>query len=70
MNKLSELMKDALLKAKQCDFDVFNALNILDNALFLEELKFAAGDGYLHYYIYNWDMQKRIVPGDVGVVLV
>ena len=63
-------MKDALLKAKSLDLDVFNALNILDNTLFLDELKFSAGDGYLHFYLYNWDMQRRLVPGDIGVVLV
>ena len=49
-------MKDALIKAKTLDLDVFNALNILDNSLFLDELKFSSGDGYLHYYIYNWDL--------------
>lgn len=35
-------------------FDVFNALTLHDNPLFLEELKFGAGDGQLHYYLYNY----------------
>lgn len=42
---------DSVLQAK---FDVFNALTLHDNPLFLEQLKFGAGDGQLHYYLYNW----------------
>lgn len=38
----------------QLDFDVFNALTLLDNPLFLDELKFGAGDGYLNYYVFNY----------------
>lgn len=38
----------------QAHFDVFNALTLHDNPLFLEELKFGAGDGQLHYYLYNY----------------
>ena len=26
----------------------------MDNALFLEEQKFGAGDGQLHYYLFNY----------------
>ncbi|KAF1964824.1 glycylpeptide N-tetradecanoyltransferase [Bimuria novae-zelandiae CBS 107.79] len=52
--RLNELIKDALILAKQADFDVFNALTLLDNPLFLEDQKFGAGDGNLHYYLYNY----------------
>jgi glycylpeptide N-tetradecanoyltransferase len=48
--------------------DVFNALNVMENEVFLEDLKFGAGDGSLHYYVYNWrcpEMQAK----DVGLVL-
>lgn len=38
----------------QLGFDVFNALDVMDNKTFLEELKFGVGDGNLHYYFYNW----------------
>jgi glycylpeptide N-tetradecanoyltransferase len=34
--------------------DVFNALDLMDNQEFLEELKFGIGDGNLQYYVYNW----------------
>ena len=38
----------------QADFDVFNALDLMDNKDFLSELKFGIGDGNLQYYLYNW----------------
>ena len=52
----------------QNDFDVFNALDLMDNAEFLEKLKFGIGDGNLQYYLYNW----RCPPmknENVGLVL-
>ncbi|KAK9462137.1 acyl-CoA N-acyltransferase [Lipomyces oligophaga] len=52
--RLMDLFNDALILAKRLDFDVFNALTLLDNPLFLEELKFGGGDGYLHYYLFNY----------------
>ncbi|KAK6528977.1 glycylpeptide N-tetradecanoyltransferase [Orbilia ellipsospora] len=52
--RLNELMNDALIIAKGLNFDVFNALTLLDNVLFLVDQKFGAGDGQLHYYLYNW----------------
>ena len=66
---------------QQAHFDVFNALTLQDNPLFLEQLKFGAGDGQLHYYLFNYrtphvnggvnernqpDEKKR---GGMGVVL-
>lgn len=38
----------------QKGFDVFNALDLMENKTFLEKLKFGIGDGNLHYYLYNW----------------
>lgn len=38
----------------QANFDVFNALDLMDNKEFLEPLKFGVGDGNLQYYLYNW----------------
>lgn len=53
--RLNELMNDALITAKKYKFDVFNALTVLDNNCFLEQQKFGAGDGQLHYYLYNYN---------------
>lgn len=47
-------MNDALILAKKNKFDVFNALSLADNALFLNDQKFGAGDGSLHYYLFNY----------------
>lgn len=65
---LHELMYDALIYAKQRDFDVFNALNVMENESFLKELKFGIGDGFLQYYLYNWKCPK-IDPAGMGLVL-
>lgn len=52
--RLNELMHDALVLAKKNKFDVYNALSLADNALFLEQQKFGPGDGQLHYYLFNY----------------
>jgi len=63
-----ELMQDGLILAKQRGFDVFNALDIMENKSFLEELKFGIGDGHLQYYLYNWGCQE--MPSQkIGLVL-
>lgn len=79
--RLLMLMTDALIVAKKARFDVFNALTLYDNPLFLEQLKFGAGDGQLHYYLYNYrtapiagGVNSRNLPdenqrGGVGIVM-
>ncbi|KAK7983261.1 hypothetical protein PG989_010663 [Apiospora arundinis] len=52
--RLNELMGDALILSRRYKFDVFNALSLMDNGLFLEEQKFGPGDGQLHYYLFNY----------------
>lgn len=59
-----ELINDALISAKNMGFDVFNALNLMENKEFLEPLKFGIGDGNLQYYLYNWRCPS-IVPEKV-----
>ncbi|XP_069815578.1 glycylpeptide N-tetradecanoyltransferase 2 [Dendropsophus ebraccatus] len=51
---LLDLMNDALIIAKLKGFDVFNALDLMENKTFLEKLKFGIGDGNLQYYLFNW----------------
>jgi len=65
---LPQLINDALILAKRLDFDVFNALDILENETFLKELKFGIGDGNLQYYLYNW-RTPLVQPSQVGLVL-
>ena len=66
---MEELVKNALIIAKQKDFDVFNALDIMENEAILKELKFVVGDCNLHYYFYNWRVPE-LKPNDIGIVLV
>jgi len=63
-----DLMSDALILAKKDDFDVFNALDLMENLEFLEKLKFGIGDGNLQYYFYNWRCPD-MVPTKIGLVL-
>lgn len=65
---IQQLMKDALILAKNAGADVFNALDLMNNKEFLEALKFGIGDGQLQYYIYNWTCQEML-PKQVGIVL-
>ncbi|KAI2601943.1 peptide N-myristoyl transferase [Hypoxylon sp. NC1633] len=52
--RLNALVSDSLVLCKQHKFDVYNALSLMDNGLFLEEQKFGPGDGQLHYYLFNY----------------
>lgn len=65
---LEELMADALILAKGLGADVFNALNLMENKCFLSLLKFGEGDGFLQYYLYNWQCPE-MPSNDVGLVL-
>ncbi|CAF1096007.1 unnamed protein product [Adineta steineri] len=51
---LTDLVNDCLIQAHNSSFDVFNALDIMNNKEFLKKLKFGDGDGNLQYYVYNW----------------
>lgn len=66
---LQQLMNDALIVAKKNDYDVFNALDVMQNESFLKELKFGPGDGHLHYYLYNYRIRKALHPSELGLVL-
>uniref|UniRef100_A0A182QCW1 Glycylpeptide N-tetradecanoyltransferase n=1 Tax=Anopheles farauti TaxID=69004 RepID=A0A182QCW1_9DIPT len=63
-----DLMNDALISAKNLGFDVFNALDLMDNKQFLVPLKFGIGDGNLQYYLYNWRCPSMQAE-DVGLIL-
>ncbi|GAA5993011.1 hypothetical protein JCM5350_004317 [Sporobolomyces pararoseus] len=52
--RLNALMADAMICSQKLGFDVLNALTLQDNSLFLEDLKFGRGDGFLNFYLYNY----------------
>ena len=65
---LKTLMYNMLIQAKINNFDVYNMLDLMHNPEFLEDLKFGAGDGELHYYLYNWKIED--IPKDrLGLIL-
>lgn len=79
--RLNSLMGDAVILAKDAKMDVFNALTSQDNTLFLDDLKFGPGDGFLNFYLFNYkafpiaggikedksyDIEKR---SNVGIVM-
>lgn len=66
---LVDLVSDALIMAKKMDYDVFNALDLMENKQFLEELKFRIGDGDLQYYLYNWKC-PTFCPEQVSFIFV
>ncbi|KAF5207063.1 Glycylpeptide n-tetradecanoyltransferase [Thalictrum thalictroides] len=66
---LLQLMNDVLIVAKQKDYDVFNALDVMHNESILKELKFGPGDGQLHYYLYNYRIRHALKPSELGLVL-
>ncbi|KAL0441386.1 UNVERIFIED_CONTAM: Glycylpeptide N-tetradecanoyltransferase 1 [Sesamum radiatum] len=66
---LLQLMNDALIVAKKKDYDVFNALDVMQNETFLKELKFGPGDGKLHYYLYNYRLRHVLRSSELGLVL-
>eukprot|EP00049_Salpingoeca_infusionum_P017851 m.354651 g.354651 ORF g.354651 m.354651 type:complete len:412 (+) comp17071_c0_seq1:150-1385(+) len=65
---LKDLMYNALIFAKLLDYDVFNALHLMENEQFLEANLFGPGDGNLQYYLYNYRMQP-VPSSEIGLVL-
>lgn len=65
---LTELSQDVLCMAQQAGFDVFNALDLMDNRPIFDPLKFGIGDGLLQYYLYNWSCPV-MKPEEVGLIL-
>ena len=63
-----DLIRDALVLARNEGADVFNALDLGENGPVLEPLKFGQGDGFLQYYLYNWKCPQMAAP-DIGLVL-
>lgn len=64
----TDLFNDALILAGKEQFDVFNALDVMENVSVFTELKFGIGDGNLHYYLYNWRCPE-MKANEVGLVL-
>jgi glycylpeptide N-tetradecanoyltransferase len=66
---LVAIFKDMLILAKKHGFDVFNTLDLMENATIFGDLRFGQGDGNLQYYLYNWSC-KSMTQEKVGLILV
>jgi glycylpeptide N-tetradecanoyltransferase len=64
----SELMRDALVLARDAGCDVFNCTDVMENASFISDLKFHLGTGRLQYYLYNWRAPPTRASG-IGIVM-
>jgi glycylpeptide N-tetradecanoyltransferase len=68
---VEDIMRQVLILAKSSGHDVVNALDLMEmneRDLF-ERLKFGPGDGTLHFYLFNWRVQDKLEPGDIGLVM-
>lgn len=52
--RLNHLISDVCIIARDLKMDVFNAMSCQDNTLFLDDLKFGPGDGFLNFYLFNY----------------
>jgi glycylpeptide N-tetradecanoyltransferase len=66
---LEKLFSNLLISAHAEGFDVFNALDLMQNRPVFEPLKFGTGDGDLNYYLFNFSVGGRINSNELGVVL-
>ena len=65
---VKEIMKCALILAKNEGFDVFNCLNIMHNEEAFNDLLFGKGGGKLKYYFWNF-VCPHTEPKDLSLVL-
>ena len=65
---VKDIMKCALILAKNAGFDVFNCLNIMNNEEAFENLLFGKGGGKLKYYFWNF-VCPETEPKDLSLVL-
>ncbi|KAI8907302.1 glycylpeptide N-tetradecanoyltransferase 2 [Gorgonomyces haynaldii] len=67
-DRLELLIKSVLVAADSAGLDVFNCLDMMHNKTFLDACHFKPGDGYLHYYLYNYRC-KDIESDKLGLVM-
>ena len=65
---LIDLATDAMIIARNMGCDVYNMLDVMDNATLFAPLKFDEGDAPMNYHIYNWRC-PAVEASDIGVVL-
>jgi len=62
-------LQDATILAKNAGFDVLNCLDAPFSEDELRERRFIRGVGALHYYLYNWKLDRPLKNTELGFVL-
>jgi glycylpeptide N-tetradecanoyltransferase len=66
---VGDVYNDAFLLAKNLGYDVFNILDVGIDAESLEKLKFMKGNGFVFYYLWNWNLSERIEPKEINHII-
>lgn len=67
---LTDMVRNLMIKLRNEQYHLFNALNIMENGTFLDELKFEDGTGEPYYFIYNYDTSKtKLLPNQIGKII-
>ena len=66
---IGDVYNDAFILAKNLGFDVFNTLDVGVDTKYLENMKFLKGNGYIHYYLFNWCLSGSVNSEDIQLIL-
>jgi glycylpeptide N-tetradecanoyltransferase len=66
---VGDVYNDAFLLAKNLGYDVFNVLDVGVDTAFLEKIKFMKGNGFVYYYLWNWNLSEKIEPKEINHII-
>lgn len=66
---VGDVYNDAFIIAKNLGYDVFNTLDVGVDTDYLTSMKFLKGNGYVHYYLFNWALRGDVLPKDIQLIL-
>lgn len=66
---VGDVHNDAFLLAKNLGYDVFNTLDVGIDTEMMEKLKFLKGNGFVYYYLWNWNLSERINPKEINHII-
>lgn len=66
---VGDVYNDAFILAKNLGYDVFNTLDVGVDTAHLDKMKCLKGNGYVHYYLFNWALSERVNPKDIHIIV-
>ena len=66
---VGDVYNDAFILSKNLGYDVFNTLDVGVDTKHLENMKFIKGNGYVHYYLFNWALSGSVNSEDIQLIL-